>query len=209
MAFLDVMLEFFKFFADYPSLILLLSGLCAGSWFFIRIFQGKRAEDEGIRWTEVLATILGVIVGIFATAAGFIGWAGSAGGQYSLSTIIILLIVGIGLMLRPVNDLPWAAIVGLIAGLIVISMLSSQMVLIDFFGALGFNPYWIMLIIFILVLLLCYMAFKLIEDIGKLMGKILGWGPLQLVVMFFCLFEALLLIFPPAGTYSIAALFGV
>ncbi|MBD3229637.1 MAG: hypothetical protein GF329_15760 [Candidatus Lokiarchaeota archaeon] len=209
--FLSIMLSLFQFFADNASITLTLAGLTAGSWLFIRIFQGKREEDEKIRWTEVVAIILGVIVGIFSTAAGFIAWSGSFSGTgtYSVSTIVILIIVGLGLLLKPVKDLPWAAIIGIIFGLIVISMISFQMTFIlDLFEGLGFNPYWIMLIIFLLILLMSYMAFKLIEDIGKIMGKVLSWGPLQAAVMFFCLFEAILLIWPPPGFWSIATLFG-
>ncbi|MHA1230182.1 MAG: hypothetical protein ACTSRP_06955 [Candidatus Helarchaeota archaeon] len=211
--FLSSLLVWFQFFATNANLTLLLAGLAAGSWFFIRVFQGKRAEDEKVRWTEVLASILGVIVGIFSTAAGFIAWSNSLSSPDSvhLSTIVLLIIVGLGLLLKPINDLPWAAIIGIIAGLIVISMLAFQMnFVLDFFAGLGFNPTWVMIIIFIIVLLICYTAFKLIEDIGKLMGKVLGWGPLQLVVMFLCIFEAFLLTIPSPypGYWSISTFFG-
>ncbi|MHA1268667.1 MAG: hypothetical protein ACTSPY_02665 [Candidatus Helarchaeota archaeon] len=211
--FLSVLLELFQFFATNANITLLLAGLSAGSWFFIRIFQGKRAEDEKIRWTEVLASILGVIVGIFATAAGFIAWSNviSVPGSVHFSTILLLIVVGLGLMLKPVSDLPWAALIGVIAGLVVISLIAFQMnFILDFFAGLGFNPTWVMIIIFIIVLLVCYMAFKLIEDIGKLMGKVLGWGPLQIAVMFLCILEAILLTVPSPypGYWSLSTFFG-
>ncbi|MHA1311149.1 MAG: hypothetical protein ACTSQO_09480 [Candidatus Helarchaeota archaeon] len=211
--FLTLMVSLFQFFATYSNITLLLAGLSAGSWFFIRIFQGKREEDEKIRWTEILASILGVIVGIFATSAGFILWSNSiaSSGAAHTSTIVLLIIVGLGLLLKPINDLPWAAIIGIIAGLIVISMISFQFnFVLNFFQGLGFNPTWVMIIIFVLILLFCYMAFKLIEDIGKLMGKVLGWGPLQLVVMFLCIFEAFLLTIPSPypGYWALSTFFG-
>lgn len=197
----------FEFFGFHLSTLLLLGGFFAGFYFIYRFFKGEIEEGETSTLMKVMV-YLGVLMGVILIGGGINAWyvRGYETTQYYSFTCILAIVVGIALILRPIKDVPWAAIIGIIAGAFVCFLCSTYL---SFFtdgiaSLFGIDPYWILIILFVIILLLCYLAFKLIEDIGRLLGKLLSARPTSLAIMVICAVEAILTYF---GT-SIWALFG-
>ena len=188
----------FEFFGTHLSTLLLLGGFFAGFYFIYRFFKGDMEEGETSTLLKVMV-YLGVLMGVILIGGGINAWyvRGFEAYQYPAFSCILAIVVGIALVLRPIKDVPWAAIIGIIAGAFVCFICATYL---NFFtdgvaSLLGIDPYWILIIMFIIILLLCYLAFKLIEDIGRLLGKILSARPTSLAIMLICAIEAILLYF--------------
>ncbi|TFG06007.1 MAG: hypothetical protein EU536_00255 [Promethearchaeota archaeon] len=194
----------FEFFGQHISTMLLIGGFFAGFYFVYWFFVGSPKEGEETAFSLKLMTYLGVLIGVFLVGGGINAWT-LVGVKYYTLTCVLAIIVGIALILRPIKDVPWAAIIGVIAGAIVVFISASYLkFMVDgFAGLFGVDPYWILIILFVLILLLTYLAFKLIEDLGRLLGKILSSRPASAVILVLCVVEAILAFF---GS-SIEALF--
>ena len=182
----------FAFFGIHISTMLLIGGFFAGFYFVYWFFAGSPDETEGTPKLLKVMTYLGVLIGVFLLGGSVNAF--QFGSAYHWFTPTLGIIVGIALILRPIKDIPWAAIIGVIAGAVVVFISASylEFVVDGFAGLLGIDPYWILIILFILILLLTYLMFKLIEDIGKLLGKILSSRPSSAVIMVLCAVEAIL-----------------
>ncbi|MHA1267378.1 MAG: hypothetical protein ACTSRS_19220 [Candidatus Helarchaeota archaeon] len=180
----------FDFLGQHASTMLLIGGFFAGFYFVYWFFKGKPDEAEGTPTLLKVMTYLGVLVGIFLIGGGVNAW---GLGYYHPFTCILAIIVGIALILRPIKDVPWAAIIGVIAGAVVVFISASYLeFMVNAWASLfGINPYWILIILFILILVLTYMAFKLIEDLGRLLGKALSSRPSSAIIMVLCVIEAI------------------
>ncbi len=179
----------FGFFGQHISTMLLIGGFFAGFYFIYRFFKGKPVEGEPERLLKWMS-YLGAFVGVLLIGGGVNAWYG----DFRAFTCILAIVVGIGLILRPIKDVPWAAIVGVIAGSVVVFLCASYL---EFFtdaiaSLFGINPYWVLIALFIIILLMCYLAFKLIEDIGKILAKILSSRPTSAAIMVICVIEAIL-----------------
>lgn len=182
----------FATFGEHISLMLLVGGFFAGFYFVYWFFVGSPDESEGTPRLLKAMTYLGVLIGIFLLGGSVNAL--QSGSTFHWFTPTLGIIVGIALILRPIKDIPWAAIIGVIAGAVVVFLTASylEFMVTGLAGIFGIDPYWILIIIFILILLLCYLAFKLIEDLGKLLGKILSSRPSSAVIMVLCVIEAIL-----------------
>jgi len=182
----------FEFFGTHISTMLLIGGFFAGFYFVYWFFAGSPDETEGTPKLLKAMTYLGVLLGVFLLGGSVNAL--QVGSAYHWFTPTLGIIVGIALLLRPIKDIPWAAIIGVIAGAIVVFISASYLEFMvgGLAGIFGIDPYWILIIIFVLILLLTYLAFKLIEDLGKLLGKILSSRPSSAVIMVLCAVEAIL-----------------
>ncbi len=198
----------FDFFGQHISTMLLIGGFFAGFYFIYWFFRGSPSEAEKTPTSLKVMTYLGVLAGICILGGSVNDWGLS---YYHWFTCTIGIIVGLALILRPIKDIPWAAVIGVIAGAIVVFISASYLeFMVDGFASLlGIDPYWILIILFILILLLTYMAFKLIEDLGRLLGKILSSRPSSAVIMIICAAEAICAYLgTPADPFSLWRLFG-
>ncbi len=189
----------FAFFGQHISTMLLIGGLFAGFYFIYWFFRGKPEEEEETPFILTFMTYLGVLVGIILIGGSInaISIRGQAAYQYHLFTCVLALIVGIALVLRPIKDVPWAAIIGVIVGAIIVFVCATYLEFITegFATIFGIDPYWILIVLFIVILVMTYMAFKMIEDLGKLLGKILSSRPTSFLIMVLCVVEAILAYF--------------
>ncbi|NVM54190.1 MAG: hypothetical protein HWN66_10860 [Candidatus Helarchaeota archaeon] len=186
----------FYFLGEHISTLLLIGGFFAGFYFIYRFFKGKPEEGEDQPTILKVMMYLGVIVGVIMIGGAINAWGFKELPQYDYEvfTIVLAIIVGIALLLRPIKDVPWAAIIGVIAGSIVVFICASylEFVINAFADLIGINPYWILIILFVLILLLTYLAFKMIEDLGKFLGGLLSARPTSFIIMVVCAVEAIL-----------------
>ena len=187
----------FDWFGQHMSTMLLIGGFFAGFYFIYWFFKGKQEEGEETPTLMKIMTYLGVLIGIFLLGGGVNAWSikGQAAYGYHTFTCILAIIVGIALILRPIKDIPWAALVGIIVGgfVVFISATYLQAVTGGFAALLGIDPYWILIITFLIIFLLVFLAFKMIESIGKLLGAALSSRPASLIIMIICALEAILI----------------
>jgi hypothetical protein len=199
----------FEFFGMHVSTMLLIGGFFAGFYFIYRFFKGKPEEGEKTPTLLRLMTYLGVIVGVMLLGGGIDAWYYKDTFGYHTFTCILAVIVGIALILRPIRSVPWAAIAGIIVGSIVVFFTASYLQFIVAIPAdlFGIDPYWILIILFVIILLLVYLAFKMIEDIGKILGYLLSARPTSLAIMILCAIEAILAFMGTSLISAIVSLF--
>jgi len=199
----------FEFFGKHVSTMLLIGGFFAGFYFIYRFFKGKQEEGEKTPTLLRVMIYLGVIIGIMLIGGGINAWYLKETFGYHTFTCLLAIIVGIALILRPIKDVPWAAIAGVIGGAIVVFLTASYLqfftdAIADLFGI---DPYWILIILFVLILLLVYLAFKLVEDIGKILGAFLSARPTSFAIMVICAVEAILAYMGTSLISAIVSLF--
>ncbi|NVM27382.1 MAG: hypothetical protein HWN65_00960 [Candidatus Helarchaeota archaeon] len=187
----------FEWFGQHMSTMLLIGGFFAGFYFIYWFFKGKQEEGEETPTLMKIMTYLGVLIGIILLGGGVNAWPkqGMAPYDYHWFTCVLAIIVGIALVLRPIKDIPWAALVGVIVGGFVVFISATYLKVITdgFASILGIDPYWILIITFLIIFLIVFLAFKMIEGIGKLLGAALSSRPASLIIMIICATEAILI----------------
>lgn len=212
----------FDYFAENAAGILALGGLLAGFWFFDWIIRRPEAEEERPIYLKIL-DVIGFLVGIICLGAGVtlllggqniitegLGWL--IGGKHDNFTIGLTIAVGLCLFLKPIKDIPWASLIGLIAGAFVVflSITYLQTALTWIANLLGIDIKILYAIIFILIYGIIFSLFGLAQNILKLVGTVLSSKPGSFVLMIFCFLQAILIILPPRpDTYSLGQLFGI
>jgi len=140
--------------ANFPQ-ILIFGGICA----FSRAFRGKPAVEK-------ILVILGFFLGIALIMGSIHVFLGKRG---DLATISIGMALGLGIFLRPIRNLKWAALLALIAGL-ASSYIMVRYLMISSMVVIAFG--------FLVPALLTYLLLKFFEDLMQITGKILSFAPI-------------------------------
>ena len=204
----DVFEPLFDWIANSQEIMVVLSGFMCLVWIAYEVNRRgkifKRNVDEfKFDITKILRGIsyLGIILGLICI------WTGATGlilklppsekyaeinGASSVDqfTCIWLIFMGMIMFLKPINDLPWAGIIGLFAGAavaILVSMIIPESV-VQWIGGY-INPKWVIIIIFIVVAAIVGLTVKF--WISALMGisKILSWPPIACLLCGICLIQ--------------------
>jgi hypothetical protein len=181
----------FSILIDYIPQILILGGILAASWFLEKVLRPVPVVGKPASILTKILSFFGFFAGILLVVTGGVAWQTQTP-QVDSYTIYLLIIAGLVLILRPIKDFPWAALIGLIAG----SLCAGA---VYFFYPLpetvfGIASTWIYLIIFLIPAVLVYMVFKFIEDVLKLIGTLLASRPVTLIVGFVCIAQGVLLL---------------
>ena len=192
---------FFDWVAHSAGIMVILVGLIAITWFGYErkrrgSFLKKKVDDSEYNITKFLRVLsyLGLVLGIFCIWSGAMGLILDIPPSFKYAevtengadhfTCIFLIVMGLVMFLKPVSDLPWASIIGLIVGTVTVVIISlivpdSVVTLIGNY----INPKWILVIIFIIVSLIVCLVAKMYIDILMLISKILSWPPIALVII--------------------------
>ena len=84
----------------------------------------------------------------------------------------LLVVTGLGLVLKPLSKIPFSALLGLIVGLVCFGLLYLYFPLPA--TVFGVSSIWIYLAIFFIPALIVFLIFKFVEDLVKLFGMVLG-----------------------------------
>ena len=107
-----------------------------------------------------------------------------ASGRYDLFTLVVLAVAGAMLFLRPVKNVRWAALVGLVAG-----------VLVSYYAYNAFHvTTTVLIIVFVATTLLLYLLFKFAEDLIGIIGGILSFPPIAVIIGILCILQAILIL---------------
>lgn len=195
--------------AEMAAFWILILGIM---WLIYGIYEAKRrgsvkerkVEDWDYKLTKFLKvlTYLGMVVGVLSLLSGVSGLLYNIpptstfpSGQVSIFTSILLIILGILTFLKPMNDIPVASVVGLLAGTAVVAViimaLPGEAYLII---GLLIDPTIFFAILFIIVFAIVALTAKFY--IGTLMGisKLISWPLFALIIAGFCLLQAFLLL---------------
>jgi hypothetical protein len=168
--------------ANLAPYVLILGGVVAVSKlfsFFIKGFAGNVLKSVGY---------LGIFVGALLLATGVIVLLDQTS---TIEVWGLLVVTGLGLVLKPLSKIPFSALLGLIVGLLCVGLLYLYFPLPA--TVLGFSSLWIYLAVFLVPALIVFFIFKFAEDLMKLFGMVLGSWPVLTVFGFLCVAQGVLL----------------
>lgn len=165
----------------------------------------ENEEDKKFDITKFLRVLsyLGLIVGILDI------WAGAAGLILDIPpsfkygditphadhfTCIFLIVIGIAMFFKPINDLPLSSILGLIAGTataFILALLIPDTAVK--WIANWIDPKLLLIIIFIIVTAIVAITTKFYIGVLQVISKFLSWPPIALIIMIFCFIQGILL----------------
>ncbi len=169
--------------AGLAPYILIFGGIVAVSKllsFFIKGTVGSGLKALGY---------LGIFVGVLLLVAGVV----VLFEQTSLIEVWGLLVVtGLGLVLKPLSKVPFSALLGLVVGLVCVGLLYLYFPLPA--TVLGVSSLWIYLAVFFVPALMVFLIFKFVEELMKFFGLVLGSWPVLTVLGFLCVAQGILLL---------------
>ena len=191
-----------------------ISGFIALTWtgyerkrrssFFKR--KVEEEKEKGFDITKFLRFLsyTGIIVGILDIWAGVSGLILDIPPSFKYATYtengadhftcIFLIIIGIAMFFKPINDLPLSSILGLIAGsataFILAFLVPDNVVKLI---AYWINPKLLLAIIFIIVTAIVAITAKFYIGALQAISKFLSWPPIAIIVMVFCFLQGILL----------------
>ena len=186
---------------DWKSITLIVGGVLAASWLAVRMAGVSSDDISGI--INKLA-IIGFPVGIIAIitiGAGFYLISKSPDQSYptfDAITIGCLAILGFVLILRPIKDFKFGAVLSLAIGLIGSGLLV-------FFGA---DSIKFMSVVFIIIFFIIYGAIRVFEDLYLLIADFLSSPFISVTIGVLCILQGTLLIFN-ISLGGIFTLFGI
>ena len=204
---------FLNWVSKSAGIFVLLSGIVAMSWFgFEWVRRGslfKRKSDDSSTLSKLLKIILriisysGVVIGILDIWAGSMGLIlnippsfayGATNANADHFTCIFLIIVGIAMFFKPINDLPLSSILGLLAGTAAAAILAALIPPgLEVWIATWINPKLLLIIVLIVVAAIVALTAKFYIGVLQAISKFLSWPPVALVIGIFGIVQGILL----------------
>ena len=181
----------FSILVNNAEYILILGGFIAISWFTQKLVKPVPVVGTTASILTRIISFFGFFVGILLIVTGAAAWQTQAT-NIDTYTTYLLIIAGLALMLKPIKDFPWAALLGLIAGGLCAGAVYFFFPLPE--TVLGIASTWVYVIIFLIPAVIVYMVFKFIEDVLKLIGTLLASKPITFIVGCVCIAQGVLLI---------------
>lgn len=172
----------------YPAVALLVGGLLS---MFIA-FYGRRDDSHLDEVGTFFAFILGIVMGVmafFVATEETVNW-------FTLAVIVVLAVT---LFLKPMKEIPWAGVMGMIAGAAVAYLASLYLPDTVF----GIDEWIVLAVIFIVVGAIVHMIFHFIEDVLTIARMVLDWRPAMVIVGAVAIVEGGLLLFFDTSLYSL------
>jgi hypothetical protein len=163
--------------------VLILGGVVAISkllGFIVKGSAGKVLKGLGY---------LGILVGVLLLVTGVVVLLDQA---WSIDVWVLLVVTGLGLVLKPLSKIPFSALLGLIVGLVFAGLLYLYFPLPT--TVLGVSSLWIYLAVFLVPALIIFLIFRFVEDLTKLFGMVLGSWAVLTVLGFLCIAQGILLL---------------
>ncbi|MHA1392096.1 MAG: hypothetical protein ACTSRZ_01230 [Promethearchaeota archaeon] len=199
-----------NWFQNSAAWLLIFGGLMALTWLgyerkrkkgFIRIKTEDWEETDVTKFLRAMSYI-GIILGIIMIWSAVVGMINDIppsfkyadkfpGEGYDLVTSISLIIVGLVCFFKPINDLPWAGLIGLFAGIA-----SGVIVTLSLPPELTANPDMKYYIIGfgILVATLVGVALKFWIGSIQMISRVLSYPPVALIVSAYCLVQGIMVL---------------
>ena len=206
---------FFNWVAQSAGVMVFISAFIALTWLgyerkrrgsFTRRKSSEEGEDKKFDLSRFLKILsyLGIVVGILDVWAGAMDlildippsfrFAAITENGADHFTCIFLIVIGIAMLFKPVNDMPLASIIGILAGTaaagaLVIFVPDSAVIWISDW----INPKLGLAIVFIIVTAIVALTAKFYIGILQKISKFLSWPPVAFLIMLFCFVQGILL----------------
>jgi len=142
---------------------------------------------------------LGIFVGALLLATGAVVLFEQTS---SIEVWGLLIVTGLGMVIKPLSKIPFSALLGLVVGLVCVGLLYLYFPLPS--TVFGVSSLWIYLAVFFVPALIVFLIFKFVEDLMKLFGMVVGFWPVMTVLGFLCIAQGILLLL----NQSLLSLFG-
>jgi hypothetical protein len=173
--------------------ILIFGGIVAVSKLLSFLIKGSAGKVlKGLEY-------LGIFVGALLLATGALVLFDQTP---SIEVWGLLIVTGLGLIIKPLSKVPFSALLGLVVGLICVGLLYLYFPLPS--TVFGISSLWIYLAVFFVPALIVFLIFKFVEDLMKLFGMVVGSWPVMTVLGFLCIAQGILLLL----NQSLLLLFG-
>jgi len=203
---------FLTWVSESAGIFVLISGVIALTWLgFERKRRGsffkRKSDSEKSSVVSILLRLIsysGVIVGILDIWAGAMGLIldippsfkyGAITPHADHFTCIFLIVVGIAMFFKPVNDLPLSSILGLIAASATVFILALLIPdsAVQWIAVNLINPKLLLIIIFITITAIVAIIAKFFLGVPQAISKFLSWPPIAFVIMVFGFVQGILL----------------
>jgi len=181
----------FGILVNNAQYVLILGGIIAMSWFIQKLVKPVPVLGTTASILIRIVSFFGFFIGIALIITGAAAWQSQAP-NVDTYTQYLLIIAGFVLMLKPIKDFPWAALLGLIAGGLAVGAVYFFFPLPE--TVLGIGSIWIYVALFFIPAVIVYMVFKFIEDVLKLLGTLLASRPITFIVGLICIAQGILLL---------------
>ncbi len=179
------------FLVDYAPFILILGGIVAISWLLEKLVKPVPVAGKPTSWLIKIISFFGFFVGILLIVTAAVAWSTEAS-QVDTGTQYLLIVAGLALVLKPMKDIPWAALLGVAVGGLCAGFVFLFYPLPG--TVYGISSTWIYLLIFFIPALFVYMVFKFIEDLFKLIAMVLTFKPITLALGLICIAQGILML---------------
>ncbi|WGM90088.1 MAG: hypothetical protein IAX21_02645 [Candidatus Bathyarchaeota archaeon] len=181
----------FGILVNNAEYVLILGGIIAMSWFIQKVVKPVPIVGTPTSILIRIVAFFGFFAGIALMITGAAAWQSQAP-NVDTYTQYLLIIAGLVLILKPIKDFPWAALLGLLAGGLVTGAVYFLYSLPE--TVLGIGSIWVYVALFLIPAVIVYMVFKFIEDVLKLLGTLLASRPVTFIVGIICITQGILLL---------------
>jgi hypothetical protein len=183
----------FSALVSFVPYILIFGGIVAVSKLLSFLIKGSAGKVlKGLGY-------LGIFVGALLLATGTLVLFEQTS---SIEVWGLLIVTGLGLVLKLLSKVPFSALLGLVVGLACVGLLYLYFPLPS--TVLGVSSLWIYLAVFFVPALIVFLIFKFVEDLMKFFGMVVGSWPVMTVLGFLCIAQGILLLLHQ----SLLSLFG-
>ncbi len=179
------------FLGNYSPYILIFGGIIVASWLLEKKAKPTSIVKEPTNWFTRTASFFGFFVGILLIITAAVVWSTKVL-EVDNGTRYLMIVTGITLVLKPLRNVPWAALLGMIVGSLCIGFVFLYYPLPG--TVYGISSTWIYLLIFFLPAVLVYWFFKFLEDIFKLVAMILTFKPVTILLGALCITQGILML---------------
>lgn len=174
---------------NVPS-ILILGGSAAASWLLAILLKPAPIVGKPMNMILKVVAVFGFIIGILLLITGVATW---SAGVWDAGTKYLLIITGLALFLKPLRQIPWAALIGFIIGSVCVLFVYFYFPLPE--TIFSISSTWFYLAIFFIPALATFLFFKFLEDLLRLIGLILASKPVATILGILCITQGIFLLF--------------
>ncbi len=202
---LDVVDGFLRPIASFAGVFVIFLGIM---WFIYASYEANRrkswrkltkVDDWDFDITKFLKilTLLGFAVGIFSIITGISGlildeapsvaYRAETGESRNLFTCIFLISLGVLTFMKPLNDLPIASVIGILAGSAICILIAIVIPdrAVEFIGGYV-NPKIVLIVVFFIIFTIVAITVKFYTAGLMFVSKVISWPPLAFIVAIFC-----------------------
>ncbi len=174
---------------DYTPYILILGGIATASWLLEKFARPAPVVGELVSRLVKATSLFGFFIGVLLLVTAASTWSMQA---WDYGTRYLLIVTGLALFLKPLKDIPWAALIGLVVGGLCVGFVFLLYPLPE--TVFGISSTWIYLAIFLIPAFFAYAVFKFAEDVLRLIGTILAFKPVAIAIGLICITQGILML---------------